>query len=150
MGEITFEAALRRLRDRLSGEGQPEPPRERVSRNPEAPPRPWEMTRGQFDAAAEPTIQLAWGTTRFRGLSRAVLRREVHFLLRCPGGPVDGYRVRVPARRADLHDQPHRAFVEAALADGLSVPSAVLSDYPELKEGRWEAPSPRLDFTASS
>ena len=52
--------------------------------------------------------------------------------------------VRVPAARTDLHDQPHRAFVEAALAEGLSVPQAALSDYPDLGSGVWRQPAPRL------
>jgi hypothetical protein len=106
------------------------------------------MTRREFEAAAEPSIESAWGTPHFRGLSRSVLRRELHFLLRCPGSPDDGYRVRVPARRADLYTEPHRAFVEAALAGGLTVPPSVLSEYPELGDGRpLAAPPPRLDVT---
>jgi hypothetical protein len=54
--------------------------------------------------------------------------------------------VLVPAERPDLYDQPHRAFVEAALAEGVSVPDSVLSDYPELRTGRALEP-PRVDFT---
>ena len=150
LDEIAFDAALRRLRDKLAGEQQASIEHQTPSRTRDVLPRPWEMTRQQFDAAAEPSIESAWGTPRFRGLSRAVLKREVHFLLRCPGGPSDGYRVRVPARRADLHDQPHRAFIEAALAKGLSVPAEVLSDYPELRRGRLLATPPRLDLTPNS
>jgi hypothetical protein len=157
--EISFDAALRRLRDKLARERRAaadaaprEPARQRDSRGSDADPlpRPWEMTRGQFEAAAEPGVETNWGTPRFRGLSRSVLRHEVHFLLRCAGGPLDGYRVRVPAPRADLYEQPHRAFVEAALADGLAVPSTVLTEYPELRHGRSVAAPPRLDATTSS
>ena len=152
LDEISFEAALRRLRDELASEQRPgvhRPPvtrplvnhplanRPPVDRRPDLLPRPWEMTRRQFEAAAEPSVELkpAAGGVRFWGLSWSVLRHEVEFLLRCPGGPVDGYRVRVPAHRAELCDQPHRAFVEAALADGRVVPSSVLDDYPELRNG---------------
>jgi hypothetical protein len=53
--------------------------------------------------------------------------------------------VRVPARRADLYEQPHRAFVEAALADGLVVPGTVVAEYPELRAGRSRATVPRLE-----
>ena len=105
------------------------------------------MTLPEFQAAAEPTLDAVWGTPRFRGLSRSVLRRELHLLLRCPGSPPDGYRVRVPARRTDLYSHPHRAFVEAALVEGLAVPPSVLRDYPELCEGRPLAPPPRIDST---
>ena len=149
--EIAFDAALLRLRDKLATEQHRGVLHQSVTQQP-GHPRPWEMTRRQFEAAAEPGFQPTWSRgLRFRGLSQSVLRREIHFQLRCPGAPVDGYRVRVPAGRADLHDQPHRAFVEAALGEGFSVPSSVLSDYPELRAGvRQSSPTPRLDLTANS
>jgi hypothetical protein len=139
--EIAFDAALLRLRDKLASNS----PRFRLDRQNQEP-RPWEMTRRQFEAAAAPSFEPSWATRgrRFVGLSQSVLRREIHFLLRIAGGPSDGYRVRVPAARIDLHDQPHRAFVEAALAEGLSVPQAALSDYPDLGSGVWRQPAPRL------
>lgn len=145
--EISFEAALRCLRDKLVSERQASVQQPPLGRGPDMLPRPWEMTLPEFEAAAEPRVESRWGVTRFRGLSRSVLRRELHFLLRCPGSPADGYRVRLPALRADLYTQPHRAFVEAALADGLTVPPHVLSDYPELADGRPLAAPPRLDAT---
>jgi hypothetical protein len=146
--EITFDAALRRLRDKLVSECQPSQEEPSRGRPAGVLPPPWNMTRREFEAAAEPTIETAWGTPRFRGLSRAVLRRELHFLLRCPGSPAEGYRVRVPDGRADLYAEPHRAFVEAALADGLTLPPSVLSDYPELQNGRPPAAPPQLDSTS--
>jgi len=154
LGEIKLDAAFRRLRDKLIREQQqqqqaalaaPASELRVASPDPDAPPTPWQMTRVEFDAAAEPAVETAWGTPRFHGLSCSVLQREVHFLLRCLGGPDDGYRVRVPGRRADLYDQPHRAFVEAALAEGLAVPSSVLAEYPELRYGRVPVSAPRLD-----
>jgi hypothetical protein len=140
--EIAFDAALLGLREKLAGE----PPQAWLGKAVPQHPRPWEMTRRQFEAAAAPSFEPSWATRgrRFVGLSQSVLRREIHFLLRCPGGPVDGYRVRVPAARTDLHDQPHRAFVEAALAEGLRVPHDALSDYPDLGSGVWQQPAPRL------
>jgi hypothetical protein len=146
--EISFDAALRRLNETLVSQRQAtvqEQPR--LDRSAHLLLRPWEMTRPEFEAAAEPSVDSRWGVPRFRGLSRAVLRRELHFLLRCPGSPEDGYRVRVPAEREDLYAEPHRAFVEAALADGLSVPPHVLSDYPGLPEGPAMTAPPQLDFT---
>lgn len=148
MDEINFDAALRRLQAKLSSDSQRSQTHQ-SSRDfgQDALARPWEMTRREFNAAAEPTVESAGNAPRFRGLSRSVLRRELHFLLRCAGSPPDGYRVRVPHRRADLYNQPHRAFVEAALAEGLTVPPSVLNDYPELRSGRPVATPPRLDFT---
>jgi hypothetical protein len=117
------------------------------------------MTPAQFEAAAEPRLQPTWATPtwtgrrgasmrpghRFMGLSRSVLPREIHFLLRCKGGPPDGYRVRVPEARPDLYEQPHRAFVEAALAEGLVVPSAAAADYNDLTSGPQDV-RPSLDL----
>ena len=144
--EIALDAALLRLRDTLARE---QPGSSRCSPRPFAHARPWEMTRREFDAVAAPSLQPTWGTEglRFRGLSRSVLRREIQFVLRCIGGPVEGYRVRVPAGRPELGDQPHRAFVEAALAEGLAVPIAVLGEYPDLgsRSPTLPAPPPRLD-----
>jgi hypothetical protein len=148
--EISFDAALRRLNDTLVGQRQAGVlEQRRLDRTPHVLARPWEMTLPEFEAAAEPSVESRWGVPRFRGLSRSLLRRELHFLLRCPGGPEDGYRVRVPAERDDLYTEPHRAFVEAALAEGLSVAPRVLSDYPDLPDGRALAAPPRLDFTAA-
>jgi hypothetical protein len=75
------------------------------------------MTLPEFEAAAEPSVESRWGVPRFRGLSRSV------------------------------YTEPHRAFVEAALAEGLSVPPRVLSDYPDLTDDRALAAPPRIDFT---
>jgi hypothetical protein len=156
LNEIGLDTALLRLQDKLSRERSPgrqlQLQLQPVASEPASPLRPWEMSRRQFDTAGQPGVEsgAGRGAHRFRGLSRSVLRREVHFLLRYPGAPADGYRVRVPERRADLYNQPHRAFVEAALADGLSVPAGVLSEYPELRTGRPLATPPRLDFSPRS
>jgi predicted transcriptional regulator len=167
--ETAFESALVRLRDKLARERRlaqlaREP--ERAHHDADEPaiedPQPWEMTRQQFEAAARPAVAGAWSKTwamrrarlpvsapRYLGLSQSVLRREIQFSLRYPGGPLEGYRVRVPATRVDLHDEPHQAFVEAALAEGRPVPAAVLRDYPVLGSGVWKLPAPHLDLTRS-
>jgi hypothetical protein len=145
LGDIDLDGALRRLQAKLTAVSPPNLPHQPPRRESGVLPPPWEMTPGEFEAAAEPSVDSVWGTPRFRGLSRSVLRRELHFMLRCPGSPDDGYRVRVPAPRADLYTEPHRAFIEAALADGLTVPPSVLSNYPELRDGGPLESPPQLD-----
>ena len=156
----SFEGALLRLRDRLASERQLSATGSRLAGvEPSAPPehpRPWEMTRREFEAAAEPRFERTWGGTgalqltrgpghRFLGLSQSVLRHEIHFVLRCPGSPPGGYGVRVPAGRLDLEDQPHQAFVEAALLQGYEVPHSVLREYPDVGSSPF-LPAPRLDI----
>jgi hypothetical protein len=155
--ERAFDSALVRLRDKLARE-RPQPVHEYEPFQPNPlpdDPRPWEMTRRQFEDAAEPKFEPSWGTGalrltdgpghRFLGLSRSVLKREIRFMLRCAGGPVEGYGVRIPATRPDLEEQPHRAFVEAALAEGQVVPWMVLREYPDLSSGIAQLAPPRLD-----
>ena len=155
--ETALDEAFLSLRDKLVTEKrirsiETEP----FQRNPlPEDPRPWEMTRRQFEDAAEPKFERTWGSGalrltqgpghRFLGLSQSVLRRELRFVLRCNGGPIEGYSVRVPGARPDLHEQPHRAFIEAALAEGQVVPWAVLREYPDLSSGLGQLVPPRLD-----
>ena len=114
------------------------------------PPPPWQMSREQFELHAQPALTRTpeapdpppppsrrrglapEPTYRYFGLSRALLWRELAFVMHCRGAPEGGYRVRVPNARHDLLDDPRRAFVEAAAQAGLEIPPEVCADFADL------------------
>jgi hypothetical protein len=101
---------------------------------------PWEMTADEFAAAAEPWVDLEpvrllseGPSHRVFGMTVSMLRKAVRLRLVVRGGPEDGYEVDVPWEDQVSREDPRRAFVAEALAEGFVVPRHVLADYPDLQ-----------------
>jgi hypothetical protein len=101
---------------------------------------PWEMTAEEFDAVAEPFVEMrptapgrSWPGHRMFGLTVSTMRFGMRLRLVVEGGPDGGYLADVDwSDEASLED-PRRAFIADALAQGYMVPRHVLADYPELQ-----------------
>lgn len=91
------------------------------------------MSAEEFEAAAEPFLQVnGWASQRMFGLTVSTMRFGIRLRLRVPGGPDEGYLADVEAEDTASLDDPRRAFVVDALAQGHDVPADVLADYPDL------------------
>jgi hypothetical protein len=92
---------------------------------------PWELTAEEFDAVAEPWLDLTRGERMF-GLTVSTMRFGMRLRLVVMGGPEHGYLADVEWDDHASFDDARRAFVLDALARGEDVPQHVLTDYPEL------------------
>jgi hypothetical protein len=103
---------------------------------------PWELSAGEFDAIAEPFVQLlptmrghGFPSSRTFGLTVSAMRFGMRLRLMVFGGPEDGYIADVAWSDAASLEDPRRAFIVDALGHGQYVPAAVLADYPDLVDG---------------
>jgi hypothetical protein len=117
----------------------PSPASKRAARRTAFGRAPWELSAEEFAAVAEPFISVqparrgqSWPGHRMFGLTVSTLRFGMRLRLVAEGGPEGGYLADVEwSDQASLED-PRRAFVADALAQGQYVPPEVLADYPEL------------------
>jgi hypothetical protein len=92
---------------------------------------PWELSAEEFDAVAEPWLDMARGQRMF-GLTVSTMRFGMRLRLVVLGGPENGYLADVSWDDEACFDDARRAFVADALLRGERVPPEVLADYPDL------------------
>jgi len=106
---------------------------------------PWEMSAAEFNASAALRIVAVWTPdaerlTRLRqpppqrslGLKRSYLRTGTELRLDVEWGPPEGYVLLVSQDEEATLNEPHRAFVKAALDQGIGVAAEILAAYPDL------------------
>ena len=106
---------------------------------------PWEMSALEFAASAALRIVPAWSpdaqprnrfqeaSQRALGLKHSYLRTGTELHLEVEWGPPGGYVVLVPEDEEATLSDPRRAFIKAALDQGIRIAPEILDAYPDLR-----------------